>query len=97
MIPDRPIPPASLQELGAHDIPTCRDLALAILERWENLTQGVEPIFRWPVEGDFIRWEEGQGACLGWEPDGRLKVATDRGIQRLSVGDVRGLAPEAIP
>jgi len=39
-----------------------------------------------------IHWEEGQGTCLGWEPDGRLKVATAEGIRRLSAGDVAGMS-----
>ena len=38
-----------------------------------------------------LHWEDGQGTCLGWEPDGRLKMATADGIRRLSAGEVSGL------
>jgi hypothetical protein len=55
------------------------------------LAQELQPLFRWPEAGQAIAWEDGQGTCLGWEPDGRLKVATQQGIQRLSAGDVSGL------
>jgi len=93
-IPDRPIPPACLVELGATPIPDARMLALAILARWEDLAKAAEPSFRWPQEGDAIRWEEGQGICEGWAEDGRLKVRTDQGAELLSVGDVNALSPE---
>lgn len=91
MIPERAIPPASLQELGATWIPDTQELALKILEAWNDLSVSMEAKFRWPVEGDALRWEEGQGLCLGWEPDGRLRVATMSGEQRLSAGDVNSL------
>jgi BirA family biotin operon repressor/biotin-[acetyl-CoA-carboxylase] ligase len=89
-IPHRAIPPASLKDLG-HEIRPTVSLALLIAKLWNDLAQDLQPLFRWPEAGTAIRWEEGQGACLGWEPDGRLKVATAAGIRRLSAGDIRGL------
>ncbi len=93
-IPDRAIPPGCLKDLGL-DAPPTPDLALHISKFWKNLEQNLQPAFRWPQEGDPLRWEAGQGTCLGWEPDGRLKVATASGIQRLSAGEVSGLGAEA--
>ena len=90
-IPGRAIPPASLKELG-FEPPPAVDLALLISKFWKNLEQDIQPLFRWPEAGSPIRWEDGQGACLGWEADGRLKVATAEGVQRLSVGEISGLA-----
>ena len=90
-IPGRAIPPACLREMGL-DVPPTIDLATHISKFWKNLEQDIQPLFRWPNEGDPLRWEAGQGTCLGWEPDGRLKVATASGILRLSVGEVAGLA-----
>jgi len=91
VIPGRAIPPACLVDLGlAGSDPS--DLAAAIIHEWNYLTQDLQPLFRWPDPGTAIHWEDGQGTCLGWEPDGRLKVATAEGIRRLSAGDVAGMA-----
>lgn len=90
-IPGRAIPPGCLKDLGL-DPPSALDLALHISKLWKNLEQDIQPPFRWPNEGDPLHWEEGQGTCLGWEPDGRLKVTTAEGIRRLSSGDVTGLS-----
>ncbi|HET8901480.1 MAG TPA: biotin--[acetyl-CoA-carboxylase] ligase [Holophagaceae bacterium] len=89
-LPDRAIPASSLKALGI-ETPTAPTLARALLDRWADLGSVPEPPFRWPMEGDALRWEQGQGVCLGWEPDGRLKVATNAGLERLSAADVRGL------
>jgi BirA family biotin operon repressor/biotin-[acetyl-CoA-carboxylase] ligase len=91
LIPGRAIPPASLKELGL-DSQSAVELAFLISKFWKNLEQDIQPLFRWPEPGSPIRWEDGQGACLGWETDGRLKVATAEGIRRLSAGDISGLA-----
>lgn len=90
VLPDRPIPPACLRDLGLA-CPSAVDLAVAIYSSWNNLDQDLQPPFRWPEAGEPLRWEEGQGTCLGWEPDGRLKVAWAEGIRRLSIGEVHGL------
>lgn len=90
-IPGRAIPPSCLSELGLA-VPSAPDLALHISKFWMNLEQEAKPLFRWPDPGTSLRWEEGQGTCLGWEPDGRLKVATADGIRRLSAGEISGLA-----
>ena len=89
-IPDRAIPPACLMDLGLTIQPT-PDLAIHIVKSWNDLTHEIQPLFRWPEAGAAIHWEDGQGTCLGWEGDGRLKVATADGIRRLSAGDIRGL------
>ena len=89
-IPERKIPPACLSELGL-ETPPATQLAVSIAKSWNDLAEELEPLFRWPEAGAPLRWEDGQGTCLGWEPDGRLKVATQAGIQRLSAGDVTGL------
>ncbi|WP_306592089.1 biotin--[acetyl-CoA-carboxylase] ligase [Geothrix sp. 21YS21S-4] len=89
-LPERAIPPACLKDLGL----ACPDpaaLAIPILHAWNNLEQDSQVLFRWPDAGVPIRWEDGQGTCLGWERDGRLKVTTADGIRRLSAGDVSGL------
>ncbi|HWQ09692.1 MAG TPA: hypothetical protein VN436_11305 [Holophaga sp.] len=91
VIPGRAIPPASLASLGGQDIPDRLALAEEILSRWTCLDQAPEPAFLWPGPGDRIRWEEGQGLCLGWAEDGRLQVRTELGVELLSVGDVSGL------
>lgn len=88
---ERPIPPAALAELGSVHIPENHTLALAILQRWQNLSISVEPAFRWPEVGDRVTWEDGEGTCRGWEADGRLRVETAKGFERLSAGDVSGL------
>jgi len=90
VIPDRAIPPACLADLGLR-IPNLVDLGTSIIHEWNNLTQDLQPLFMWPKSGLAIHWEDGQGTCLGWEPDGRLKVATAEGIRRLSAGEVSGL------
>lgn len=89
-LPDRAVPPGCLQDLDLGTSSTL-DLSIHILNKWNNLERDIQPLFRWPGEGDPLRWESGQGTCLGWEPDGRLKVATASGIQRLSAGEVSGL------
>ncbi len=95
-IPGRAIPPGCLAELEPElTIAPAPDLAIQILSLWRDLEQESQPLFRWPGEGDPLRWEAGQGTCLGWEPDGRLKVATASGVQRLSAGEVSGLGSEA--
>jgi len=89
-LPSRAFPAASLADL-LEAVPAARDLAGDILRAWADLASAPEPAFRWPAEGDPIAWEAGQGVCLGWESDGRLKVATAAGVGRLSAADVRGL------
>lgn len=91
VIPDRPIPPASLAVLGAKHLPDQLALAEEILSRWQDLEHAPAPPFTWPRADDAIRWEEGQGTCLGWAEDGRLNVRTAKGMELLSVGDVSGL------
>lgn len=90
-IPGRAVPPACLAELGLTGS-NPEDSAAAIIHEWSDLAQDLQPLFRWPEPGTAIRWEDGQGTCLGWESDGRLKVATAEGIRRLSAGDVAGMA-----
>jgi BirA family biotin operon repressor/biotin-[acetyl-CoA-carboxylase] ligase len=90
VIPDRAIPPACLKDLGLRTS-HISDLAVHIAKSWNDLARNIQPLFRWPEAGAALRWEEDQGTCLGWEPDGRLKVATAQGIRRLSAGDVMGL------
>jgi BirA family transcriptional regulator, biotin operon repressor / biotin---[acetyl-CoA-carboxylase] ligase len=89
-IPGRTIPPACLKELGLEP-PPALDLAVLIAGFWKILAQEYQPLFKWPEVGAAIHWEDGQGTCLGWEPDGRLKVVTAEGIRRLSSGDISGL------
>ncbi len=89
-IPERAIPPVCLRDLGLESPPT-PDLATLIAKSWTNLEQEFQILFRWPEAGTPLRWEEGQGTCLDWESDGRLKVASAIGIRRLSVGEVQGL------
>ena len=91
VIPSRAIPPASLRDLGL-ETPEPPKLALFISKRWNDLNRNIQPLFRWPDAGVPFRWEDGQGTCLGWEPDGRLKVATTEGTRRLSSGEVSGLS-----
>jgi len=90
-IPGRAIPPASLRELGAKQLFTPRALAQEILRLWADLDLHREPAFWWPAAGDAIRWEEGEGVCRGWLPDGQLAVETAEGDRKLCVGDVSGL------
>jgi BirA family transcriptional regulator, biotin operon repressor / biotin---[acetyl-CoA-carboxylase] ligase len=90
-IPGRAISPASLKDLGL-ELPPAIELAFLISKFWKNLEHDIQPLFRWPESGMALHWENGRGTCLGWEPDGRLKVATADGIRRLSTGEVSGLA-----
>jgi hypothetical protein len=90
VIPERAIPPASLKDLGLK-APPAPELALLIIKFWKDLAQDLQPLFCWPEPGTALCWEAGQGTCLGWEPDGRLKVATAEGIRRLSAGEISGL------
>lgn len=89
-LPHRAMPAASLHSIGLN-APDPTRLALDLMDRWTDLPTAPEAPFHWPAEGDALRWEQGQGVCLGWEPDGRLKLATNEGVQRLSAGEVRGL------
>ncbi len=89
-LPDRAIPASHLRALGLEP-PPAPGLALALLDGWMDLASAPAPPFQWPSEGDALRWERGQGVCLGWEVDGRLKVATNAGVERLSAAEVRGL------
>jgi BirA family biotin operon repressor/biotin-[acetyl-CoA-carboxylase] ligase len=89
-ISGRAIPPACLKDLGL-PTPTPGDLARDITLLWSDLERDIQPLFRWPQTGTALRWEDGQGTCLGWEPDGRLKVTMAEGIRRLSAGDISGL------
>ncbi|HEX9083033.1 MAG TPA: biotin--[acetyl-CoA-carboxylase] ligase [Holophagaceae bacterium] len=92
-LPDRAIPAGCLKDLGL-EAPPVEDIALALFSGWKDGEEHVSWPFRWPAEGDSLHWEEGRGTCLEWEPDGRLKVATAAGVERLSAGDLRGLATE---
>ena len=91
-IPGRAIPPACLADLGPGPLPKPTGLALAILDAWEDLTLPREPAFRWPAPGQAVRWEAGEGVCEAWLGDGRLAVRTRDGLQRLTGGDLVGLA-----
>ncbi|HEX9011557.1 MAG TPA: biotin--[acetyl-CoA-carboxylase] ligase [Holophagaceae bacterium] len=93
-LPGRALPPGCLRELDL-ETPPAVDLAIRITKLWKDLERDIQPLFRWPGEGDPLLWEAGQGTCLGWEPDGRLKVATASGVQRLSAGEVSGLGSGA--
>ena len=70
---DRPIPPASLVELGAA-VPDREALARSVLALWADLTVTRVPPFRWPEAGDAVAWEAGQGIVEGWLEDGRLRI-----------------------
>ena len=89
-LPDRAFPPACLADLGVEP-PSASSLAAQITKVWEDLGRDIRLSFRWPEAGTPISWEDGQGTCLDWEPDGRLKVATAEGIRRLSAGEIAGL------
>lgn len=91
-LPGRAIPPASLRELSARDLPEPLELARAILEAWRDLTVIRMPAFQWPATGDAIRWENGEGICEGWREDGQLAVRTPQGPRALSGADVSGLS-----
>jgi len=90
-LPERPIPPASLAELGAREVPEPRHLARAVLEAWQDLTVIRVPSFYWPAAGHAIQWEDGEGVCDGWMEDGQLAVRTAQGLQHLCSGDISGL------
>jgi len=93
-IPSRAIPPACLADFCAlpEGQPDREALALEILAAWDDLAVLREPAFRWPADGDPVRWEAGSGVCAGWMEDGRLAVRTEAGLECLAVGDVSGLA-----
>lgn len=84
------MPAASLLELGLA-VADPEALALSILAAWEALGAAPEPAFRWPTQGEAVRWQEGQGVVLGWEDDGRLRIANQTGVVRLASGDVSRL------
>lgn len=90
-LPDRAFPAACLAQIS--DVAMDRfNLAMHILDQWQHLESIIPSAFRWPDEGKAFRWEGGQGVCLGWEADGRLKATTAEGIQRISAGEIRGLS-----
>lgn len=93
-LPDRAIAPASLSDVGLRPGPTV-EMAMAIIKQWQYLEVISQSLFQWPAPGTALRWEDDQGTCLGWEVDGRLKVATAGGIRRLSAGDISGLGWQA--
>lgn len=95
-LPDRPFPPACLRDLAPGELPDPEVLAHAILRGWSALGSAASPSFLWPGRGEAIAWEEGEGTCLGWEPDGRLKVSCGDRILRLTSGDLRGLQPDPV-
>ena len=91
-IPGRAIPPACLADLCPGPLADPTTLALAILDAWQDLTLPREPAFRWPAPGQAVRWEAGEGVCEAWLDDGRLAVSTREGVQRLTAGDLVGMA-----
>jgi BirA family transcriptional regulator, biotin operon repressor / biotin---[acetyl-CoA-carboxylase] ligase len=91
---DGALPAQSLAGLGL-PIQDPERLAGSLLEAWQDLAAAPEPGFRWPAVGEAVRWQEGQGVVLGWEEDGRLRLASRTGIVRLAAGEVSGLRPEA--
>lgn len=93
-IPGRALPPIALVGLGLVP-PEPLDLARSIANAWNDLGKMSQPAFLWPQPEMPIQWEGGQGICLGWEPDGRLRVAAASGLLRLSAGDVRALGARA--
>ncbi len=94
-LPERAVPPASLLDLGMA-APEAGAFAGTLLACWQDLTAAREPAFRWPLQGDAVRWEDGgQGVVLGWEEDGRLRLANASGVQRLAAGELAGLRPPA--
>lgn len=90
----RAIPAASLAELNAM-VPDPHKLARTILDAWQDLNTEFSLAFQWPTSGTPIQWERGQGVVMGWEEDGRLKVTTASGIERLSAGEITGLTRSA--
>ena len=77
---------------GAADVEAFR-LARRILDEWNDLLIHRAPAFHWPETGTPIQWEQGQGVVMGWEADGRLKVTTATGIERLSAAEISGMGP----
>lgn len=92
-LPDRAFPAASLADLDPTHVPDALDLATRILEEWGRWHREEKARFLWPTAGEPVQWEAGQGVCLGWEPDGRLRVATSAGVERLSAADIRQVRP----
>lgn len=90
-LPERAIPPACLKDLTAQPLPDPATLARELLRRWQQLPETRSPAFLWPGGGTPIRWEEGEGVCRGWEPDGRLKVEIGGVVRLLTSGDLSGL------
>ncbi len=88
----RVFPAASLAEMTM-TIPESGELARRILSFWKDLNVYHSPAFLWPEAGTPIQWEQGQGVVMGWEADGRLKVTTSAGIERLSAAEIQGLGP----
>ena len=89
-LPERTIAPGCLEDLGT-PVPDRLELVRRVLEGWTDLRTTFPPAFLWPEAGTPLTWEGGEGVCLGWEEDGRLKVTTASGIQRLSVGEINAL------
>lgn len=95
LLEGRAFPAACLADLGL-SWPDPAVLARRIGEAWWELDRTtISPAFRWPAPGEPIRWEDGEGLCQGWEPDGRLRVAGPGGIQRLCSAEVRGMSEGA--
>lgn len=93
---ERPIPPVSLRELTGGPLPEPEALARELLTRWQRLTEVRSPAFLWPAGGTDIQWEAGTGRCLGWEPDGRLRVEREGKVHLLTSGDLRGISPSVV-
>ena len=89
-IPGRAVPPVARVDLGLGPLEPL-DAARDIANAWNDLGEMPPPAFLWPRPEMPIQWEGGQGICLGWEPDGRLRVAAASGLLRLSAGDVQAL------
>jgi BirA family biotin operon repressor/biotin-[acetyl-CoA-carboxylase] ligase len=82
--------PESLAGLG-HPCQDPEGLALRLLAAWQGMPLAPAASFRWPAKGEAVGWHGGQGVVLGWEEDGRLRLANQDGIVRLSSGEVAGL------
>ncbi len=87
-IPGRAIPPACLAELATGPVPDPAVLARELLDAWEDLAITRVPPFFWPGPGDPVTWEEGQGRCVDWLEDGRLRVELEGAIRDLTAGDL---------
>ncbi len=95
LIQDRAIPAGCLSDLREAP-PEILDLARKILDAWTDFGSPLAESskgFRWPEPGTPIRWEQGQGVVMEWVEDGRLKVTTASGIERLSAAEIQGLSP----